>query len=155
MVRCPLIGLEGVEAFACSNGAATVAACRLAAAAIPALPIRNRRREGEGGAGGAMSELSSVAGLMVDLIDFLARNKTVNQWCLWHSTLPCDCLKLSTGSAIAQSPVRRNPFDRRSEVIGPWSRTLSTLGERASACRPFRPARPMTLPASFASPVRD
>src|SRR6266853_1159388 len=50
MVRFPLVGLEGVGAFACSEVAAIVAACRLATAAIPALPIRNRRRQGEGGA---------------------------------------------------------------------------------------------------------
>jgi len=70
--------LEGVEAFACSEVAALVAAGRLAAAAIPALPIRNRRREGEGGAGGAMAKLSSVAGLMVDLIDSSLESKTVS-----------------------------------------------------------------------------
>src|SRR5712671_6295723 len=69
MVRFPLVGLEGVEPFACSKVAAIVAACRVAAAAIPALPIRNRRRDGEGGAGGAMAGLSGVAGLVVDLID--------------------------------------------------------------------------------------
>jgi len=46
---------------------------RLAAAAIPALPIRNRRRDGEAGAGGVMAELSSMAGLMVDIVDLLEK----------------------------------------------------------------------------------
>jgi hypothetical protein len=64
-------GWVGVEAFACSELAATVAAGRLAAAAIPALPIRNRRRDAEGSTGGEMPELSGVACLMVGIVDLL------------------------------------------------------------------------------------
>jgi hypothetical protein len=44
-----LVGLDWVEAFACLEIAATVTAGRLVAAAIPALPIRNRRRDVEEG----------------------------------------------------------------------------------------------------------
>src|SRR5260221_14721795 len=68
MVRFPLVGLEGVEAVAGAEGAAIAAAGRLAAAAMPALPIRNRRRDGEGSTGGAMTELSRGGGLMVDIV---------------------------------------------------------------------------------------
>jgi hypothetical protein len=39
MVRFPLRGLEVVEAFACLEVAAIVVTGRLAAAAMPALPI--------------------------------------------------------------------------------------------------------------------
>jgi hypothetical protein len=49
MDRFPLCELEGVDAFACSEVAAIVAAGRLAAATTPALPIRNRRRDAEEG----------------------------------------------------------------------------------------------------------
>jgi len=72
MVGFPLRGLEGVEAFACLEVATIITAGRPAAAAMPALPIRNRRRDGEGSAVGALdgtadpgdraTELSSLCG---------------------------------------------------------------------------------------------
>src|SRR5260221_12136066 len=58
MVRFPFVGSEWVEAFACSEVATIVAAGRLAATAIPALPIRNRRRDGEATIGDAMLTVS-------------------------------------------------------------------------------------------------
>src|SRR5260221_3554413 len=69
MLRFPLVGLEGVEVVAGSEGAAIAAAGRLAAATMPALPIRNRRRDGERSTAGATAELSRVAGLTVDIVD--------------------------------------------------------------------------------------
>src|SRR5271167_3649404 len=65
MVRSPLLGLEGVEAFACSEAAAIIAAGKPAAAAIPALPTRTRRRDGKRA---GVTELSSVVGLMIDTV---------------------------------------------------------------------------------------
>src|SRR5713226_2130168 len=58
MVRFPFFGSEWVEAFACSEVATIVAAGRLAATAIPALPIRNRRRDEEATIGDAMRTVS-------------------------------------------------------------------------------------------------
>src|SRR5260370_36071297 len=75
MVRSPFFGLEGLEAFACSEVAAIVTAGRLAAAAMPALPIRNRRRDREGSTGGAMAGLSSGAGLVVEIAEFPRKKK--------------------------------------------------------------------------------
>src|SRR5258708_16322512 len=69
-MACPLLWLEEFVALACCAVAAIATARRLAAAAMPALLIRNRRREEEGVTGDAMAELSSVAGLVVELIDF-------------------------------------------------------------------------------------
>jgi hypothetical protein len=74
MVRFPLCKLEGVDAFACSEVAAIVAAGRLAAATTPALPIRNRRRDWS--AIGAVAEMSRLVALMVDIVD-LRGSKTV------------------------------------------------------------------------------
>jgi hypothetical protein len=61
--------LEEFVALARCVVAAIVTVRRLAAAAMPSLPIRNRRRDEEGVTGDAMAELSSVAGLMVGPID--------------------------------------------------------------------------------------
>src|SRR6266436_7208521 len=101
MVRFPLVGLEGVEAFACSKVAAIVAACRLAAAAIPALPIRNRRRDGEGGAGGAVAELSRVAGLMVDLIGSSLETKRSRRLSLWQRNFRAERLAIGGQNGMA------------------------------------------------------
>jgi hypothetical protein len=43
----PLLWFEGVEGFVCSTAASPVAIDKHAAAAIVALPIRNRRRDEE------------------------------------------------------------------------------------------------------------
>src|SRR5260370_31725276 len=80
MVGFPLRGLKGVEAFACSEVSAIVAAGRLAAAATPALPIRNRRRDGEGSAG-AMADWSSLLGLMVDIVDLITNKSGADTSC--------------------------------------------------------------------------
>src|SRR5271168_1549144 len=78
MVRSPLLGLEGVEALACSEAAAIIAAGKPAAAAIPAPPTRTRRRDGKKRAG--MTELSSVVGLTVDICRSSQNRAVRNGW---------------------------------------------------------------------------
>src|SRR5438445_10765020 len=97
MVCFPLVGLEGVEAFACSDVAAIIAAGRLAAAAMPALPIRNLRRDGDGCTCGAPAELSSVAGLMVDIVELLEKTSCVDRAPLPH-------LAAAAGSNLTSIP---------------------------------------------------
>src|SRR6202043_371447 len=76
MVRFPFVRSEW-EVFACSEVAAITTAGRLAAAATPALPIRNRRRDGEGGAVGGIAEMLGLVSGMVDIVDLLTNKATI------------------------------------------------------------------------------
>jgi hypothetical protein len=63
----PLLWFEGVEGFACSTAASPVAVDKHAAAAIVALPTRNRRRDGESNGDEVTGRSSGEARLMVDI----------------------------------------------------------------------------------------
>src|ERR1700730_14979534 len=65
-MESPLLCFEGVEGFACSTAASPVVD-KHAAAAIVALPTRNRRRDGESNGDKVTGRSSGEARLMVDI----------------------------------------------------------------------------------------